>query len=182
MTSSHISLRAHDHGVKLGLVGFNFKDSEDLSVRIGGWVLPATYINSSFCTFSPAPVLEAGSYSVSVSNNGLDFSQASADVSLTYHDDFAVKTLSLYRVQIEDTKGEDLTITVTGAQLPTDAQGEFYCVFGPKSAYPFQEVVVTATINSDTSVTCPKIPTKFISLLDPTIRRHVVSLRFTYDL
>jgi hypothetical protein len=57
------------------------------------------FVNSTFGIFSPPPVIEAGSYRIFVSSNGVDFSQAASDIVLTYHDDFAVDRVSLYRVQ-----------------------------------------------------------------------------------
>jgi hypothetical protein len=38
VSPSHLTLRAHDQGVRIGLKGLNFKDTPDFAVKIGGWV------------------------------------------------------------------------------------------------------------------------------------------------
>jgi hypothetical protein len=134
-TTYHVTMRAHDAGVRIGLTGWSFVDSPDFCVRVADAVQPATYVSAGSAVFSPPTVLEAGVYDIFLSNNGLDFSQASTDVRLTYHADFTVESLSVNLVQIANSTNEEtVDIVVRGRGLPNaTATGsvDFFCVFAP---------------------------------------------------
>lgn len=190
LTTAHVSMRAHDAGVRIGLIGWHFVDAPDLCVRIAGAIQPATFVNTSFAVFSPPAVLEAGPKDIYMSNNGLDFSQASSEVALTYHADFTVESLSVDQIQVARNSADAplLDIVVAGRGLPNSTltgEIDFFCVFAPTAPYPFREVVIRATLSSDdgTQVTCAGVPTTFVedaeALEDFGFNS---SLRFSYDL
>jgi hypothetical protein len=84
--------------------------------------------------FIPPEVTQPGSYHIEYSVNGVDFQQTNSDMMITFHADFAVKRLSLDK--LEQTKEETgIGITVEGERMPTRAeQGwlDMYCVFTMK--------------------------------------------------
>jgi hypothetical protein len=192
LTTGHVTMRAHDAGVRIGLSGWHFVDSPDICVRIAGAFQPVTFVNTSFAVFSPPAVLEAGEKSVFFSNNGLDFSQASSAVTLTFHADFTVESLSVDKIQVaastDAEDGESVDIAVVGRGLPNSTligNIDFYCVFAPTAAYPFREVVIRATLSSDdgTEIICENVPTTFVEGdADREDFSFFVSLRFSYDL
>ena len=60
-------------------------------------------MSESEVIFTPPNVLDPGSHRISVSNNDFDYSLASTDVTLAYHEDFIVRNTSLSRVHISET-------------------------------------------------------------------------------
>jgi hypothetical protein len=104
-------------------------------------------------------------YPVFISNNGLDYSQASSNIFLRYHAAFTISAVSLRMIQI-DPHGK-VDITAYGQGLPVRGSGvDFFCVFAPTEEFKFLEVPVRATFPSDdgTEVLCPDSPTSFPSL------------------
>ena len=128
-------------------------------------------------------MIEAGSYRIFSTSNGIDFSEASSNIVITYHDDFAVDGVSLYRIQQAESTTVD--ITVTGRGLPKSSDDvDFYCVFGPTETWRFTEVVIRASLISDdgTAIGCLGAPTAFDTAPSQDLGRFNVSLRFTYDM
>jgi hypothetical protein len=131
-----VSLWTNVNAVKIGVTGVNFLDTADLAVRIADWVQTATFINSTYITFLAPPVREVGRYSIFVTTNGADFTEASSVVALTYHAGFVIERLSNYRVQV--TPGSTVTLTAWGSGLPKiEDDIDLYCIFGPTGTIVF---------------------------------------------
>lgn len=87
----HVSTRANELKIVVGCYGYNFVNTGDIMIEIGGYYhSPATFVNSTYITFIAPAVIEAIEYRVAVSNNNLDYSLANLNVSFTYHDDFGI--------------------------------------------------------------------------------------------
>lgn len=113
--------------------------------------MPATFVSTTLLYFPAPPVLEAGVYTPAVTNNGADFTSASAAVSVTFLGGSGVSGLSVDSIQIEP--GATLSVTVTGTGLPPAGSASatpFYCVLIPETPpNAFSPVEILATLISN---------------------------------
>lgn len=128
-------------------------------------------------------VKKAGTYAVSLSNNGLDYSLASSSISLTYLNDFTVTSISNHLFHIE--KDNSVYITVKGTGLPSITSNfDVYCVYLSSDQNPdIKRVDIKATPISedDSEVECRNIPTDFYISKDSFRNPFNLSMFLSFD-
>lgn len=94
----HVTLRANALGLNVTANGLNFQPHDNVTIRLDLYTAQGTVLDDRTLQFVPPVVPQTGPYRVELAINGMDFTMANENVTLTYHGDFAVNKISMTRI------------------------------------------------------------------------------------